>query len=269
MADRWMWSFEADKKWLIVHGTPGAGLVPFRLDRGPAATLTEVLFIADCVAFDHDTPTVVQPSATTPYAALAPVTPVLFEPGPDAGLGYFHSLHDAFLMLTEMRIGGAVGLRYCDDRPGLTEFESRFSNRTEPLALYAMATRQVDTLSEYLCLYRVLEWAQKDNAKLWIENHLALIASYDFGELEAWRPFSDSPVDAFAVYRNRAITQLEALHREGLSDRQIAAHLYDSRNALAHGKSSVRVNDFDAQVVTIAADLPIVKLLARMVVEGV
>jgi hypothetical protein len=37
MADAWMWSFDADGKWSIVHGTPGAGLVPFRIDgAGPA-----------------------------------------------------------------------------------------------------------------------------------------------------------------------------------------------------------------------------------------
>lgn len=267
MADAWMWSFEADNKWTVIHGTPGAGLVPFRSDGSAPATFEEVLFLADCVAFDHDMPTVVRPSASIAAAAFPPIEPVLPSPAGQGALWYFDALQQALGMATEMRVGDAVALRYDDDHQDLLQFEQRFGGVEEVVSLYAMATRQVDALGEYLCLYRVLEWARKDNGTSYIETHLGAISGYDFGVLEAQPGMGAPSVDVFETYQSRARARLNALHDRGLTDQQIASRLYGIRNSLAHGKRAFRVNDFGADVVAVAADLPLIKLLARMVVE--
>jgi hypothetical protein len=131
-----------------------------------------------------------------------------------------------------------------------------------------MDTRQVDVLSEYLCPYRVLEWADQGNGKSCIEAWLGSVNTYDFGVLNAWPLFSEAPLDVFRIYANRAAARLETLAHQGVSSEQVPSHLYFVRNGLAHGKSRFVVNDFGADVVSVADDISIVKLLARMVVEG-
>ena len=53
---------------------------------------------------------------------------------------------------------------------------------TERLGLYAMAARQVDPLSEYICLWRVLESADGRNGKQFATTALDQLATFDFGE---------------------------------------------------------------------------------------
>jgi hypothetical protein len=50
-------------------------------------------------------------------------------------------------------------------------------------------------------------------------------------------------------------------------DPDIAKYLYAVRNRLAHGKEDALVSDFSRALVAVADDLPIIKLLARLVVE--
>jgi hypothetical protein len=174
------------------------------------------------------------------------------------------------MVATDLRVGNeAVALRYDDEDPRLPLFSKRFSGLEEPLSMYAMATRQVDWMSEYLCLYRVLEWVKKDNGKPFISAHLGDVETYDFGALCAHSWMTDDAVDVFGEYRSRAWARITALRHQGRSDVDIAEHLYAIRNGLAHGKGNFLVADFGADVATVAEDLPIVKLLSRMVVDGV
>jgi len=183
MSDAGMFSFDADGEWHIMHGTPGAGLVPTRLDGG-VPVLEEVSFLADCVSFDHDMPTVVRPSAGT-RAAHRPVLQPLFDvrSKQDTTLAYYDSVSGALGEASGLRLGDvSLPLRY-GERSSLLPFRRRFAGVQEPLALYAMATRQVEILGEYLSLYRVLEWARKDNGIAYIEQHLSALSSHSFGEL--------------------------------------------------------------------------------------
>lgn len=269
MSDAGVTSFTVPDEWFVEHGTPGPGLIPFRLD-GRVHTLDEVIFLADCVSFDHDTPTVVRPIASSRIAKRRPI-PALYpyRSKEDEALAYYNTVESTLTEAADLRIGdGAPVLRYVEF-PGLLELRQRFAGVEEPLALYAMATRQVEALSEYLCLYRVLEWPHKDNGIAYVERHLQSLATYDFGKLWSHRYRSSRRSNMFARYRARAVSRVDELRRlVGPRSRDIATRLYSNRNGLAHGKDRFAL-DRSTDIAEIGRDLAIVKLLARLVVEGV
>ena len=125
MSDASMGSFIADDTWMMRHGTPGSGLVPFHVDKTRPATLDEALFLADCLSYDHDMPTVVRPSATTSGANTVLIDPVMPYLGDQPGLWYFDVLEDALTMSTDLRVGGPVLLRYEPRDDPMTRFAGR------------------------------------------------------------------------------------------------------------------------------------------------
>lgn len=270
MSDASLASFEADGRWFLAHGQRGAFLVPVPLHNEDPADLETVLFLADCISFDHDSPVVVRHAADNPESESSPISP-LFPLSPKFdGQMYWSMLHEALGLAVEMRLGsGTVVLRY-EMKDPLAQFHTRFSRCEEPLTLYGMATRQVDVIGEYLCLYRILEWARKDNGVSYIEAHLDKLRTHDFGALEAYDAFrrpTAAPLNVFEVHRQRALSRIGALKAGGRSDRDIGERLYGIRNAIAHGKSRFlrgRAED----MYEVGLDIPIVKLLARLVIEG-
>jgi len=270
MADALMASFTAGDRWLVRHGSPGQALVPFLRDGTSAVSLEEALFLADCVAYDHDTPTLVGPTGWGPEANIVPVRPVVPQPGERSSQFYYDALETALGAAADIRVGDPVELRYGPEEDPMADFVRRFAVAAEPLAMYAMATRQVDILAEYLCLYRVLEWPNKDNGRAFIESHLKAVTTYDFGDLHAvtFNPLlSTQPTAVFSAYQDRASIRIRRLENLGLSPARIAAHLTDIRNAIAHGKSGVLTTDLGVSTADIGADLSLVKLLARLVIE--
>lgn len=264
MSDGTVWSFEADGRWFIAHGTPGGTLGTFPLEGEGRASLEDVLFLANCIAFDHDLPIVVTPARDNPATLRPLINPIVEEPGPGSGRWYWTEYGQAMGMAAEIRIGaGAVQLRYDNDHEALTQFSTRFKNGLEPLGLYAMAARQVDPFAEYLGHWRVLEWADRQNGKAFVEQHVDELASYDFGECLVI-DLGREAVDIFETYRSRALGRIETLHA---APRDIAAELYQTRNSIAHGKAETVLHDFAASMEGVGADLPIVKLLSRMAVE--
>jgi len=267
MSDGSMWSFDADGRWFMKHGTPGATLGAFPINGVGPTSLEDVLFLANCLAFDHDLPIVVTPARDNPARQRPLVAPIVQEPGDEPGQWYWTEFAQAMGMAAEMRIGaGAVQLRYDDDHSGLTRFSTRFANALEPLGLYAMGARQVDPLGEYLGHWRVLEWGDQQNGKTTVTQHLDELGTYDFGECLVVDPGQDD-VDMFETLRSRAVGRLAALRSAGKSSPEIASHLCQNRNAIAHGRSNALLHDFGSSMEGVGADLAIVKLLARMVVE--
>ncbi|MER7696749.1 methylamine utilization protein MauJ [Streptomyces sp. NPDC096095] len=267
--------FVADERWALTEEPYARLLVPLPLSdeghyepSGEHASLAQTLFFADCIGFDHDCPTVVLPCRTDtppPYEAIGHKRP-WHEP-----VRYYRDALEASVEFAhQIRFNDDLALRYAPEGDPLASFEERFNNRREALSLYASAIRQVDLLSEYLGLYRVLEWPQKDNGKKFIEAHLDEIGGYDFGSLQMadlgyHRGPVEDPIEVFEVLRERAQGRIEALRT---ADIEIPAHLYALRNGLAHGKQDLVLNDFGPGVDAVAAELPLVKLLARIAVEG-
>lgn len=272
IADAYLWGFDVDGRWKLRHGNPANGtlaILPMR-PRGRRATLGDAVWIADCLAFDHDAPVGLIPSASNSRRTY-PSRPVIPIPGLTAPDWYFRDLARAFEAAAEIRFGASYSVRYDSDEdraPG-TDFSSRFAGREDLVSLYAMASRQADPMSEFLCLYRVLEAADGATGTTFATAHLDDLNDRDFGVLPViphgqpgdWR-------NAFEVYRRRARQKLRRL-RVGMSaNSEVAAYLYRLRNSLAHGKQNVRTGDFGSQVEEVASALPIVKLLARVAVEG-
>ncbi|MEU3620407.1 methylamine utilization protein MauJ [Streptomyces sp. NPDC006872] len=265
--------FEADGKWGMQELSPFGLLVPLPLTTEgfyeaslAAPSLEDVLFIADCTAFDHDSPTAVAPLHEP---AVAPYAPIGHDrPWVSAHRTYADVLESVAQQAHEIRYTDALRLRYSTYDDPLTRFSHRFAGRTEPLALYAMAIRHVDLLAEYLGLYRVLEAPRSDNGISFINDHLDSLELYDFGKLLTIPAFlpehSEEPVEVFSVLKERALGRVEALTTAGVD---IAKHLYAIRNGLAHGKKDLILNDFGNTVDAVAADLPLLKLLARIAVE--
>jgi hypothetical protein len=117
-------------------------------------------------------------------------------------------------------------------------------------------------------MYRVLEWADRKNGMTAITSRSAVIASHDFGKLmaQAGPKRRIRRVNVFELYRRRTLRRLATFRVRGDTDRKIAEHLYGVRCELAHGARTVRL-DRTPDVAEVARDLPIVKLLARMVIE--
>jgi hypothetical protein len=270
IADAYIWGFDVDGRWRLRYESPARGsLAILPTDRGARATLEEALWIADCIGFDHDAPTGLMPTRWNRRMKRLPA-PISPTPGLIAATWYYEDValgHDA---AAEIRFGESYVLRYDDDRGSpRTDFSKRFAGRENLVTLYAMASRQADLLSEFLCLYRVVEAADGSNGTSFLTARLADVPSHSFGTLRVIRPRSSRGwVNAFTVYRRRARRHLGFLQKGGItSDEQVARYLYNLRNALAHGKHGPLVGDYGSQLGEVAAALPLLKLAARIAVE--
>jgi hypothetical protein len=94
---------------------------------------------------------------------------------------------------------------------------------------------RADILTEYLCLYRVLEAADGANGTAFPACTLADLPSHNFGDLRVVGLDNNyaTGVNAFEVYRSRAEAELASLAAEGTTD--LPRYLYALRNGLAHG----------------------------------
>jgi len=275
IADRYLWGFEADG-WRLHYGDPAGGMLGIMPGEGASpATLDDARWLADALAFDHDAPVGIWPAADGVWpdaiprdpAARSVVQPVHPLKGPST-FWYWQSLNQAYAAAAELRFNGSYAIRY-DDSPAAprADFSARFSGKEQLVSLYAMAARQADVMAEYLCLYRVLEAADRRNGKTFARSALASLSARDFGEL--WSIGDDLDVEAgpnvFEVYRERAERELRRLGDAGESS--TADHLYRIRNSLAHGKHDVLTTRHASRFAEAAAALPVVKLLARMAIE--
>jgi hypothetical protein len=245
IADRWLWGFDADG-WRLEYHDPACGTLGIMpaTDDGAPSTIEDARWLADALAFDHDAPVGISPAfdgvrpdarPTDPAAhpAIGPVEPL----GRAMTLHYWNSINQGYAAAADLRFNGSYVIRYDgeDDAP-TTDFTRRFDGREEWVGLYAMVARQADPLSEYLCLYRVLEAMDKTNGKTCAAGVMPLPSVHDFGRLEVayMTAGGHEYVNAFDVYRDRAMSELSRLSAAGVDD--IPAYLYAIRNSLAHGK---------------------------------
>jgi hypothetical protein len=281
MSDASLWEFEAeDGKWHLTHGSPARGMLGVlpSMPGDRRITRTEAVFIADAIAFDHDAPVGVRPRAIGYFAPTVPgrdpdqLPPELLSINPHYEQGsdfYWETINSSLAAAAELRFNGDYCLRYQSDYPDPgTNFTERFAERAGLLALYAMAARQADPLTEYLCLYRVLEGADGFNGMTFATAHLDEIAEADFGLLRILPPWGDEGgtvyTSAFELYRYRARLELIRLARLGAD---VPRHLYDIRNGLAHGKRDTITGLPGASIEDVLRALPLVKLLARLAVH--
>ena len=276
-ADRYLWGFEADG-WQMLYGDPAMGHLGILPTNGRApATIDDARWLADAFAFDHDAPVGIWPAWEGDWPTAKPkdkaahpvIQPVIpFEK--QFTSWYWEHINMGYVAAAELRFNGSLVLRY-DGEPNApsTNFSARFRGREEQVGLYAMAVRQPDPLAEYLCLYRVLESADRANGKAFIRSNLAAIWDHDFGELTVISDTAevrDGPgLNVFDVYMERAKEEIGRLSAAGTTDH--ATYLYEIRNALAHGKHRVLTARHVERAEDAGRALAIVKLLARIAVE--
>jgi hypothetical protein len=275
IADRWLWGFDADG-WRLLYDDPAMGCLGILpLNGNSPATLEDARWLADVFAFDHDAPVGISPAWQGEPANLIPIDaaahPVIQPvcPFPESMTKwYWESLNMSLGAAADLRFNGSYVIRYEDEaRAPSTDFSSRFAGREQWVALYAMAARQPDPLSEYLCMYRVLEAADHGNGKGFSAANLPLIGGHDFGHLKLIADvLEDVPaVDGFEIYKRRALTELRRLKDAGVND--VPSYLYRIRNSLAHGRRGILTDRHHDRSIAAGHALPIVKLLARIAIE--
>jgi hypothetical protein len=276
IADRWLGPFETDR-WRLTYNDPALGLLgiePLR-DCDPPATLEDARWLADALAYDHDAPVGITPAWAGEMPDRHPIDPAAAPPsapiGADADAwttsAYWDDLNASYGAAAALRFADSYVLRYGDGAaPPATDFTARFQGREELVGLYAMAARQADLLTEYLCLYRILEAADGTNGTVYAASRLADVGTADFGELPVIvSSLTGANVNAFDVYRARAQEELLRLANAGVPD--VPRYLYEIRNSLAHGKHDILTPADSTRFVDAARALPVVKLLARLAVE--
>jgi hypothetical protein len=277
IADRWLWGFDADG-WRLRHGDPACGTLGILpLNGRPLATVDDARWLADALAFDHDAPVGISPAMSGELPDATPRDPDASPPAqpihPLEGsltLWYWQALNQAYGAAAELRFNGSYVIRYDErEESPSTDFSARFEGREELVSLYAMATRQPDLLAEYLCLYRVLEAADRQNGKAFSASMLGLLQSKDFGDLRVIGDDGhyESAPNVFQTLKERATMELDRLATDGVGSGDVPEHLYRIRNSLAHGKHEVLTARHADRFVSAARALPIVKLLARIAVD--
>ena len=275
IADRWLWGFDADG-WCLRHGDPAMGtlgILPAG-SGGALATLEDALWLADVFAYDHDAPVGVSPAmegvfpdARIKDPAAEPIAQPIHPLEGGWAWAYWQALNGAYSAAAELRFNGSYVVRYGDEEDApATDFSLRFAGREELVGLYAMAARQADLLSEYLCLYRVLEAADTRNGSAFAAQALPRLATTDFGVLKVIGLDGryDTAPNAFDVYQQRALQEMAAVAADG---QDAPAYLYRIRNSIAHGKNNIVTGHSGERFERAARALPLVELLARMAVE--
>lgn len=258
-----------DGKYYLVFVPPSSSMAITSPLGSPLPAFEEVVFYANCLAYDHELPTYIRPVVGKRKALIKPVGEGRSKIINDS---YYDCLNMAYTSICDIRFGplGYVNFRY----PGFSTpvdipYTKRYGSVAKELSLYGMGLRQLDPLSEYSCYYRVLESITNSNGKEWIKENIGRIKIYDFGFLELKQEMSweKRGINIFSVYKKRAISRLAELIVK-LKGKDIAAYFYnENRCGIVHGKTSIKVYDFGPTIEEIAKDLYILKLLARIAIE--
>lgn len=240
-------------------------------------TVDDARWLADAIAYDHDAPIGIRPAIArsqnrwessprisdgeTPIQPIVPIPSVLTD-------FYWDAVAQSLDAAATLRFNESFRFRYFDpDETVHADFATRFSKGRQRVRLYAMATRQADVLSEYLCLYRLLEAADGTNGKTFASECLDHLDRHDFGNLEVvneMRVNGDHVcTNVFEMHRLRAMVEIYRLEHLGTD---IPKHLYALRNGLAHGKKGTIAHG-QTEFERVARALPIVKLMARLSVS--
>lgn len=265
------------------------------LKPNPHPTELEAWFYSDCISYEHDIPVIVYPrpsdfnrynyrfaynSRSRPKeihihkVTRSKVSKHIIPP--------VNALRDVKLFYTEQLLqilGSIYGLKLgpltCTlfRTPGFSNtvdlpFSKRYARVPQEIHLYATAQRQADTLSEFLCYYRVIESATSSNGVTWITNALSKIAIHDFGNIPITGIEGGSETkNVMTVYRRRALLRFKQLRKTYGTSNGVADYLYKvNRCGIAHGRQIVR-SDIRPTYFEIVRDTYILKMLARLAID--
>lgn len=258
-----------DRKYALIPVLPTNSLIIAPPNGCNLPSFVELVFYANCLAYDHDLPVFISPAN-----AEALRDPVEKGPPEYINRNYIDSVGTACVAINAIRLGP---LSYVNFRwPGFNRdmelpFTKKYSDVAQEQSLYSTALKQLDPLSEYLNYYRIIECVSGDNGKDWIRSNLPRIGKFDFGFLhfnvEAIKRKQSRRTNLFSVYRRRALARVRELQQRR-NIRDIAKYFYNEiRCGIAHGKRDVKVYDFGYNIFEISRDVYVLKLLSRIAIE--
>jgi len=255
-----------------IHPTYILALLPLRNDI--KIYWRDVLFYADCFAYEYEIPVLAYPKKMTMKIDFL----LDRRHKINAKNSYFSALKDALESVTALRLGplGYVEFRYDTSmyqypirKPVVRlSYSEKYQSVAKEIHLYTLALKQIDPLHEYLCYYRVIESIAENNGKNWLEKNFDRLPSYKFGFLPAGTDdqIPHRRINLFTVLRRRAVKHLRNLSKN-MSYDDIAKRLYNkNRCGIAHGKS-IRWLDFSADFEEVFLDVYLIKMMARLAIE--
>jgi hypothetical protein len=260
---------EIDDKYALIQVHPDNSLVVTPPVSKSLPRFTDLVFYANCLSYDHDLPSFISP--VHPKALRKPI-----EKGHSKYINqsYYDNIGMAFEAIKAIRLGP---LAYVNFRwPGFKKnikinYTEKYSKVSQEVSLYATALKQIDPLSEFLNFYRVIERVSGGNGKDWILANISKLNNYDFGFLSfGVDGFSKRPkrkTNLFSMYRKHALSRIVNL-RSRLVDQCIAKYFYNEmRCGIAHSKINVKDYDFNLNIMEVAKDNFVLRLLARIALE--
>lgn len=282
-----------DEQLALIQSHPDADICLCPMTGKPQPTESAAWYYADCIAFEHDIPVIVLPTRGDfdrfryRFAHSGQTTPRTVHIETDTG-------HSTARIIGGMSARRAVKEYYCESLCAILEnvreirqgpltfvhfrhhsgsetvnlpYTATYAPVAQEIHLYAVALRQVDALSEFLCYYRVIESATTSNGKAWIASSLYNLPGHDFGYIAIAHERVRRPRNLLSIWRRRALRQLSELRNRYGSATEIARYLYNStRCGIAHGRQIVRA-DITPSYFEVVRDTSLLKLLARLAID--
>ena len=279
----------------LAQGHPDGNLYLCPLTGKPQPTASVAWYYADCIAYEHDIPVIVLPTRGDferfgyRYAHSGRTTPEVVHvanlksektsstytfPALSAKRlvkeSYGESLCSILEGVREIRQGPLTFIEFRHESWDGTlnlAYTSKYSSVAQEIHLYSVALRQADSLSEFLCYYRVIESATRSNGTAWIASSLDALSTHNFGRITIGHEGVRRPRNLLSIWRSRALRRLSVLRRRLGSAAAIATYLYNTnRCGIAHGKTIVRA-DITPSYFEIVRDTCVLKLLARLAID--
>lgn len=278
----------------LTQGRPDGNLYLCPLTGKPQPTASVAWYYADCIAYEHDIPVIVLPTRGDferfgyRYAHSGRTTPEVvhvanldndktithIRPALSAKWlvkeHYSEALCSILENVREIRQGPLTFIEFrhqsWDGTLNLA-YTSKYSSAAQEIHLYSVALRQADSLSEFLCYYRVIESATKSNGTTWIASSLDALSVHNFGRITIGHEGVRRPRNLLSIWRSRALRRLSVLRHRFGSAAAIATYLYNTnRCGIAHGKTIVRA-DITPSYFEVVRDTYVLKLLARLAID--
>ena len=291
-----------DGEYWLEGDDPSSSIYLISPDPAKEIPFFKATFYADCIAFEHNTPTLVFPKKALNDSEVPWLTKPTKENDEPANVRYINLIREAGEVASRMSKGDFTNIVFkydtsegiVSDEDGVIHVEllPKYEKISKAIHLYNSALRQTDPLSQYLSYYRVLEsifGTSGRDSKAWIEETLNSELEYcldvmskgprRFKAYELVPPeFADAVredrlygdgerVNIIEIMRASAIVQLAQLRFER-SEKEIAELLYnEDRCGIAHG-GNIRFHDLSDDFVQINGDLKLIKYLARLAIEA-
>lgn len=283
-----------DEQFALIQSHPDGNICLCPRIGKPQPTESAAWYYADCIAFEHDIPVIVLPTRGDfdrfgyRFAHSGQTTPRIVH-GIDMSSGhaiarslsgmsarravkeyYCESLCAILENVREIRQGPLTFVRFRHDSESGTvnlPYTAMYRPVAQEVHLYAVALRQADTLSEFLCYYRVIESATASNGRDWIASSLDDLPRHDFGYIAIAHELVDHPRNLLSIWRRRALRRLSDLRNRYGPAAKIAQYLYNTtRCGIAHGRQIVRA-DITPSYFEVVRDTCLLKVLARLAID--